>query len=70
SKLVSLTIAHVSDTMALLCNSKSGKAIRLTQDHHPDLRIESERLRRIGLGDSNFKKIGVTGEPDIIKKIL
>ncbi|CAH7682695.1 phosphatase 2C-like domain-containing protein [Phakopsora pachyrhizi] len=92
SKLVSLTIAHVGDTMALLCNSKSGRAIRLTQDHHPDSRIESERLRRIGsglitdsfgesrwggtlantrgLGDSNFKKIGVTGEPDIMKRIL
>ncbi|CAH7686960.1 phosphatase 2C-like domain-containing protein, partial [Phakopsora pachyrhizi] len=89
SKLVSLTIAHVGDTMALLCNSKRGRAIRLTQDHHPDLRIESERLRRIGsglitnsfgesrwggtlantrgLGDSNFKKIGATGELDIKK---
>ncbi|CAH7668673.1 phosphatase 2C-like domain-containing protein, partial [Phakopsora pachyrhizi] len=92
SKLVSLTIAHFGYTMALLCNSKRGRAIRLTQDHHPNLRIESEWLRRIGsglitnsfgksrwgetlantrgLGDSNFKKIGVTGEPDIIKRML
>ncbi|CAH7688528.1 hypothetical protein BY996DRAFT_4557722, partial [Phakopsora pachyrhizi] len=50
SKLVSLPIACVDDMMALLCSSKSRRAIRLTQDHHPDLRIESERLRRIVSG--------------------
>lgn len=92
SPLISLTLAHLGDTLALLCSSSSGQVFTLTQAHHPDSRVESERLRRIGtglitdsfgesrwggslantrgLGDANFKRLGVTGEPEIINKLL
>ncbi|EGG11162.1 uncharacterized protein MELLADRAFT_46948 [Melampsora larici-populina 98AG31] len=92
SPLLLLTIAHVGDTIALLCESITGKVVPITETHHPESRVESERLRRIGtglitdsfgesrwggtlantrgLGDSRFKKLGVTGEPDIVKKLL
>ncbi|KAH9810560.1 phosphatase 2C-like domain-containing protein [Melampsora americana] len=92
SPLILLTIAHVGDTLALLCETQTGKVLPITETHHPESRVESERLRRIGtglitdsfgesrwggtlantrgLGDSRFKKLGVTGEPDIVKKVL
>ncbi|KAG0151091.1 hypothetical protein CROQUDRAFT_37318 [Cronartium quercuum f. sp. fusiforme G11] len=92
SPAISLSLGHVGDTIALLCSSKSGKAVSLTETHHADSRVEAERLRRIGtglitdsfgesrwggtlantrgLGDSGFKSLGVTGEPDIVKKVL
>ncbi|MBW0545398.1 hypothetical protein O181_085113 [Austropuccinia psidii MF-1] len=50
SPLLALTIAHLGDTLALLCSAQDGKAQVLTQKHHPDSRIESERLRKIGTG--------------------
>lgn len=87
-----LTVAHLGDTRALLCASRSGRVEKLTEEHHPDSRVEADRLRRIGtgvvtdsfgesrwggalantrgLGDAKFKKLGVTGEPQIAKRIL
>lgn len=92
SPLLSLVVAHVGDTSGLLCSAIDGKVVALTEDHHPDSRVEAERLRRIGtglitdsfgesrwggslansrgLGDAAFKSLGVTGEPDIINKII
>ncbi|KAA1084125.1 hypothetical protein PGT21_018346 [Puccinia graminis f. sp. tritici] len=92
SPLLSLVLAHLGDTSALLCSATNGKVLPLTEHHHPDSRVESDRLRRIGtglitdsfgesrwggslansrgLGDAGFKALGVTGEPDIINKII
>ncbi|BGP42412.1 Protein phosphatase 2C 6 [Rhodotorula kratochvilovae] len=50
SALLSLTIAHLGDTSALLASSSGGRAHRLTQSHHADSRTESERLRTSGTG--------------------
>ncbi|GJN93463.1 hypothetical protein Rhopal_006520-T1 [Rhodotorula paludigena] len=50
SALLSLTVAHLGDTTALLASSNSGRARRLTQAHHADSRTESERLRTSGTG--------------------
>ncbi|GAA5856760.1 hypothetical protein JCM9279_006105 [Rhodotorula babjevae] len=50
SSLVSLTVAHLGDTTALLASSAGGRAHRLTQAHHADSRTESERLRTSGTG--------------------
>ncbi|POW15615.1 hypothetical protein PSTT_01930, partial [Puccinia striiformis] len=71
-------VAHVGDTVALFDV--------LTENHHPDSRVESDRLRRIGTGlitdsfgesrwggslaNSRGLALGVTGEPDIINKII
>ncbi|XP_069107967.1 protein phosphatase Mn(2+)-dependent 1K-like [Argopecten irradians] len=41
-----LTIGHVGDTRALLC--RGGKAIALTQDHHPDDVEEKRRIESCG----------------------
>lgn len=49
SSLLSLTIAHLGDTRAILA-SISGRAVALTENHHPDSRVESERLRQSGTG--------------------
>ncbi|GAA6007307.1 hypothetical protein JCM10207_001580 [Rhodosporidiobolus poonsookiae] len=92
SSLLSLTLAHLGDTSALLCSSQSGRAYRLTQAHHPDSRTEMERLRTTGtgvitdsfgesrwggtlantrgVGDREFKPLGVIGEPEIIKRVI
>lgn len=92
SPLLSLIVGHVGDTCGLLCSAIDGRVVRLTEDHHPDSRVEAERLRRMGtglitdsfgesrwggslansrgLGDSSFKALGVTGEPDILNKII
>jgi protein phosphatase PTC6 len=50
SSLISLTIAHLGDTRALLASTLSGTATALTANHHPDSRVESERLRQSGTG--------------------
>lgn len=50
SSLLSLTIAHLGDTSALLASTQSGRARRLTENHHADSRTESERLRTSGTG--------------------
>jgi protein phosphatase PTC6 len=92
SPLLSLIIGHVGDTSGLLCSAVDGKVVSLTENHHPDSRVESDRLRRIGtglitdsfgesrwggslansrgLGDASFKSLGVTGEPDIVNRII
>lgn len=92
SSLISLTIAHLGDTRALLASTFSGQATALTENHHPDSRVESERLRQSGtgimtdsfgesrwggtlantrgVGDREFKTLGVIGEPEVSKRVL
>lgn len=92
SSLLSLTIAHLGDTRALLASTSSGRAQPLTENHHPDSRVESERLRTSGtgivtdsfgesrwggtlantrgIGDREFKTLGVVGEPEVSKRVL
>ncbi|KDN52782.1 protein serine/threonine phosphatase 2C [Tilletiaria anomala UBC 951] len=92
SKLVSITTAHVGDTRMLLCATEDGRAIPLTNYHHPDDRAEAVRLRKLGagmitdsfgelrwmgalantraFGDSRYKKVGVTVEPEVISQII
>lgn len=92
SSLLSLTIAHLGDTRAILASRSSGRATPLTENHHPDSRIESERLRQSGtgivtdsfgesrwggtlantrgVGDREFKTLGVIGEPVVTKRVL
>ncbi|GAA93670.1 uncharacterized protein L969DRAFT_96694 [Mixia osmundae IAM 14324] len=50
ASLLALTTAHVGDTRALLTSTKTGRITVLTENHHPDSRVEAERLRRIGTG--------------------
>lgn len=92
SSLLSLTIAHLGDTRAILASTSSGRAKGLTENHHPDSRIESERLRQSGtgivtdsfgesrwggtlantrgIGDREFKTLGVIGEPVVQTSVL
>jgi protein phosphatase PTC6 len=92
SQLLSVTSIHIGDTRMLLCPVSDGRAIPLTNYHHPDDRAEAERLRKVGaglitdsfgearwmgalantraFGDSQFKKAGVTPEPEVITQIL
>jgi protein phosphatase PTC6 len=41
-----LVVAHVGDTRILLCRTSDGKAVPMTQNHHPSSPVESERLRK------------------------
>lgn len=50
SSLIALTVAHLGDTRALLASTSTGTATALTENHHPDSRVESERLRQSGTG--------------------
>ncbi len=92
SKLVSITTAQIGDTRMLLCATEDGRAIPMTNYHHPDDRGEAERLRKLGagmitdsfgearwmgalantraFGDSRFKRVGVTAEPEVITQII
>jgi protein phosphatase PTC6 len=92
STSISLTIAHLGDTRAILASTSSGRATTLTENHHPDSRIESERLRQSGtgivtdsfgesrfggtvantrgVGDREWKTLGVIGEPEVSHRIL
>jgi protein phosphatase PTC6 len=92
SSLISLTIAHLGDTRAILASTSSGRAKALTENHHADSRTEGERLRTSGtgivtdsfgesrwggtlantrgIGDREFKTLGVIGEPEIWKSVL
>lgn len=92
STMLSLTVAHLGDTRAILASTSSGRVRPLTESHHPDSRIESERLRQSGtgivtdsfgemrwggslantrgIGDKEFKTMGVIGEPVMTKMIL
>lgn len=89
---LSLTIAHVGDTRAILASTSSGRAKALTENHHADSRVESERLRQSGtgivtdsfgesrwggilantrgVGDREFKTLGVIGEPVVSTQVL
>ncbi|PWN42012.1 protein serine/threonine phosphatase 2C [Ceraceosorus guamensis] len=49
SRLLSITTAQIGDTRLLLCGS-DGRAIPLTNYHHPDDRGEADRLRKVGAG--------------------
>ncbi|KAA1085061.1 hypothetical protein PGTUg99_000705 [Puccinia graminis f. sp. tritici] len=48
--LLSLVVAHLGNTSALLCSAIDGKVLPLTKYHHPYSRVESDRLHRIGTG--------------------
>jgi protein phosphatase PTC6 len=50
SQLLSVTSIHIGDTRMLLCPVSDGRAIPLTNYHHPDDRAEAERLRKVGAG--------------------
>ena len=50
ARSLSITIAHVGDTRGLLCAARTGRVIALTENHHPDSRVEGERLSRTGAG--------------------
>ncbi|KAI5475312.1 hypothetical protein MNV49_001654, partial [Pseudohyphozyma bogoriensis] len=91
SPLVSLTIAHLGDTKAILA-STSGRPKPLTEAHHPDSRVEGERMRKSGtgivtdsfgesrwggglantrgVGDREYKSLGVLAEPEVQTTVL
>ncbi|UZJ51457.1 hypothetical protein CBS101457_000777 [Exobasidium rhododendri] len=50
SQFLSVTSIHIGDTRMLLCPIADGRAIPLTNYHHPDDRAEAERLRKVGAG--------------------
>ncbi|KAH7885887.1 phosphatase 2C-like domain-containing protein [Phlebopus sp. FC_14] len=47
SQKLALTVAHCGDARVLLCSTKGGFVYPMTEDHHPDSRIEATRLRRM-----------------------
>ncbi|KAF8739338.1 hypothetical protein AX14_009910 [Amanita brunnescens Koide BX004] len=47
AKTLALTVAHCGDTRVLLCSTAGGQVHPMTENHHPDARIESSRLRRM-----------------------
>ncbi|KAH9486629.1 Protein phosphatase 2C-like protein 4 [Psilocybe cubensis] len=99
---LALTVAHCGDTRVLLCSTLNGQVFPMTENHYPDARIESIRLRRMmgsslitdsygesrwmgslantrwyvlntilqNLGDLNYKKFGITPEPEVRSKLL
>lgn len=92
SSLLSLTLSHIGDTRALLSSTSSGRVTTLTENHHPDSRVESIRLRQSGtgivtdsfgesrwggglantrgVGDREFKSLGVIAEPEVSTRVL
>ncbi|WBW73787.1 mitochondrial serine/threonine protein phosphatase PP2C catalytic subunit Ptc4 [Schizosaccharomyces osmophilus] len=48
-----IQLAHVGDTRAILCDSRTGRAHRLTFQHNPTDFEESRRLRHYNLGFSS-----------------
>jgi hypothetical protein len=56
----SLYTAHAGDTRAVLC--RQGKALRLTQDHKPNLPQERARIEGVG-GRINFQSNCWWGSP-------
>jgi protein phosphatase PTC6 len=48
SQQLHLTIAQVGDTRVLLCDTALGEVWALTDRHHAESRVESDRLRRMG----------------------
>jgi len=47
SEKLALTVAHCGDARVLLCSRKGGHVYPMTEDHHPDSRVEATRLRRM-----------------------
>ncbi|KAF8349779.1 phosphatase 2C-like domain-containing protein [Amanita rubescens] len=47
AKTLALTVAHCGDTRVLLCSTAGGQVFPMTENHHPDARVESTRLRRM-----------------------
>ncbi|TFK56977.1 protein serine/threonine phosphatase 2C [Heliocybe sulcata] len=47
SERIALTVAHVGDTLVLLCSTDGGKPYAMTDIHHADHRNEAIRLRRM-----------------------
>ncbi|KIJ68572.1 hypothetical protein HYDPIDRAFT_146853 [Hydnomerulius pinastri MD-312] len=47
SQKLALTVAHVGDARVLLCTTKGGAVHPMTENHHPDSRVEATRLRRM-----------------------
>ncbi|KAH7104595.1 phosphatase 2C-like domain-containing protein [Auriculariales sp. MPI-PUGE-AT-0066] len=92
AKRLSVTVAHVGDTRALLCHTDGGRVEPLTETHHAEARRESARLRRMAssrvmdsfgesrflgavantrcIGDSQYKRHGVTPEPTFTTRLL
>ncbi|ESO09908.1 hypothetical protein HELRODRAFT_73137 [Helobdella robusta] len=64
-----LCVAHVGDTRATLC--RSNRAIRLTQDHKPDLRREMDRIIKCNgsFSWSSFGKSRVNGRLEMTRSI-
>ena len=48
-----LWAAHAGDSRAVLC--RGGQAVRLTQDHKPELSVEKARVEAVG-GKVNFQR--------------
>lgn len=44
---ISITHSVKSDTRVLLCYAKGGDVFAMTENHHADARVESQRLRRM-----------------------
>ena len=54
---IELVVASVGDSRAMLC--RKGKALKLTDDHHPDRKDEKERyVLRLGLCSGVWVALG------------
>ncbi|KAI9461807.1 phosphatase 2C-like domain-containing protein [Boletus coccyginus] len=47
SEKLALTVAHCGDARVLLCSRRGGYVHPMTENHHPDSRVEAIRLRRM-----------------------
>ncbi|KAG9314268.1 phosphatase 2C-like domain-containing protein [Chiua virens] len=47
SEKLALTVAHCGDARVLLCSRKGDLVYPMTENHHPDSRVEATRLRRM-----------------------
>jgi len=47
SQKLALTVAHCGDARVLLCSTNGGFVHPMTENHHPDTRVEATRLRRM-----------------------
>ncbi|TFK88003.1 protein serine/threonine phosphatase 2C [Polyporus arcularius HHB13444] len=56
---LALTVAHVGDTRVLLTSTDAGRVTPLTENHHAEARVESQRLRRMmgGLTTDSFGEV-------------
>ncbi|CAL8353296.1 unnamed protein product [Boreogadus saida] len=56
---IELVVASVGDSRAMLC--RKGKALKLTDDHHPDRKDEKERIKQSG----GFVTWNSLGQPNV-----